>query len=173
MGNFINGGKMPDNQKPLTMTAEREAEIFRCTYLTPYNMWEVKNELDAVRDKLYASEVARENLQTELADHAETLEQLVPVSRWCPIETAPKDGSGVLLYAMGIDGKPMRVIARWGCAIHCFSSAKICPKPACDFRWLGELGTKYGVVFTHWQPLPQPPADAASQPSSPEANTKS
>ena len=75
---------------------------------------------------------------------------------WQTIESAPKD-SNILLYAIGADDGPMHVIAHWGCATHCFSSRKICPTPYCDPRWLGELGTRFGVTFTHWMPLPDPP----------------
>ncbi len=80
---------------------------------------------------------------------------------WQPISTAPKDGS-ILLYAVGADARPMHVIARWDCATHAFSSRTVCPTKNCDFRWLGEMGIRYGVVFTHWMPLPEPPRIAVS-----------
>jgi len=76
---------------------------------------------------------------------------------WRPIETAPKDGTPLLLCATGADGRPLIVIASWGCRAHCFSSIPVCPSPECRFRWLGEMGIKYGVDFTHWMPLPAPP----------------
>lgn len=88
-------------------------------------------------------------------------------SAWRDIESAPKDGTAVLLYAVGADKRPMRVIAHWACATHCFSSGlPPCrlgkPDSTCDLRWLGELGTRYGVTFTLWRPLPAPPGAGES-----------
>lgn len=78
---------------------------------------------------------------------------------WQPIETAPKDFTGILACAKGADGRPLRAIVRWACARHAhLSSPHDCGLSAdCDMRWLGEMGTRYGVEFTHWQPLPDAP----------------
>jgi thioesterase domain-containing protein len=64
---------------------------------------------------------------------------------WLPIETAPKDGTEILIW---MDGK-QRIVARWADA------------PA--FGWSDWIETVEGYrlrknVITHWQPLPEPPA---------------
>lgn len=81
---------------------------------------------------------------------------------WQPIETAPRDFTGILACANGADGRALRAIVRWGCARHAHLSVRRrCPDdPDCDMRWLGEMGTRYGVEFTHWMPLPAPPESA-------------
>ncbi len=111
------------DQKPLTMSAEREAEIFRCTYLTPYNMWEVKNELDAER-----------------AARAETREQLKEARKIIEVYFSP-----------------------WGAA-----KAALWEELSNDGRFDAETG-----MNLIRKAIGIPPADAASQPSSPEANAKS
>lgn len=81
--------------------------------------------------------------------------------RWRPIEDAPRDFTGIMVIGIGADNRPMRAIVHWGCATHCFSSrhhdCRSSPEPDCELRWLGEMGTRYGIEFTHWQPLPTPP----------------
>lgn len=81
---------------------------------------------------------------------------------WQPISTAPKDRTAILLHAIGADQRPMIVIARWACSAegHLFSSVRVCgtgKRGPCNYEWLGEMGTRYGVPFTHWMPLPKPP----------------
>lgn len=80
---------------------------------------------------------------------------------WQPIETAPRDGSPVLMAALGIENTGwMRGVVRWGCRAHCLSSRwHDCSetKPECNMTWLGTLGHAYGVPITHWMPLPEPP----------------
>ena len=76
-------------------------------------------------------------------------------AQWQPIETAPKD-KAVLLYALGADNRPMRVIARWMCPNHMFDSSV--QKCDCEcYEWIGVMGTRYDVVFTHWMPIPKGP----------------
>jgi hypothetical protein len=63
---------------------------------------------------------------------------------WQPIETAPKDGSEVLLYVRGVSGYDHNttVSAFWG---------------EIDWKDNAHAGcTVYGDI-THWMPLPDPP----------------
>jgi hypothetical protein len=61
------------------------------------------------------------------------------VSEWKPIETAPKDGTWVLLARGGITG---RIACLW------------------DKDYAGWMNVRAGYEFrapTHWMPLPEPP----------------
>jgi hypothetical protein len=67
---------------------------------------------------------------------------------WMPIETAPKDGTRVLLMLRG--PKPPEMIARWTQA---WTSEDDDP-----LEWINdEENAIYGTA-THWHPLPAPPA---------------
>lgn len=67
---------------------------------------------------------------------------------WLPIETAPKDGTSVLLFMAGGDGEdPNRTIAvgMWDKFDYC------------TMGWLMEAGDGW-LSPSHWMPLPTPPA---------------
>ena len=71
------------------------------------------------------------------------------MSGWQPIETAPKDGTRILL---GRFGKPKcdmngRIMVDW----YRQQSDKA------GFTGFGKFNTTYWPA-THWQPLPEPPA---------------
>lgn len=63
---------------------------------------------------------------------------------WQPIESAPKDGTRILLHMDGTD-EPSPAVGEWGM----------------DFwmkkNWCMEAGD-YWPGATHWAPLPAPPA---------------
>ena len=65
---------------------------------------------------------------------------------WHPLETAPKDGTRVLLYYPADDGEPA-----FGDVMSCDESNEV----GRDFEFM--IG---GVDPTHWQPLPDPPEAA-------------
>jgi hypothetical protein len=73
---------------------------------------------------------------------------------WQPIETAPKDGTAVLLYSDGdcsvarFDGRNWQVQGDGQNAV----------------RYMSDFGTEYLTHDwpTHWQPLPEPPAEQSS-----------
>jgi hypothetical protein len=68
-------------------------------------------------------------------------------SRWQPIETAPKDGTHVLLWATG---------AFYGCVVGRYNSRA-------NNRGGGWLAERFPVPKpTHWMPLPKPPVTARS-----------
>lgn len=81
------------------------------------------------------------------------------MSEWQPIETAPKVFQpAIIAYATGVDGGRMYQIVRWANPETMFRSdvLPIDGDPAGE--WVGEMGTRYGVPMTHWQPLPNPPS---------------
>jgi len=67
---------------------------------------------------------------------------------WRPIETAPKDGTEVLVLAVYDDGPPAYAVAAWDGE---------------EWRDVGDIG--WGGMHgednqpTHWMPLPAPPDD--------------
>ena len=70
------------------------------------------------------------------------------MSEWQPIETAPKDGTRVVLFQPKNDGKGYIACASWDSY----------------WQWV-ERGADYATELTgvgelhptHWQPLPEPP----------------
>jgi hypothetical protein len=71
---------------------------------------------------------------------------------WQPIETAPKDGTKVLLQPS--DHREYPFIGHWGHVGRYTTSPSM---------WLGhEYGAVRDCDLTHWQPLPEPPADQSS-----------
>jgi len=81
---------------------------------------------------------------------------------WQLIETAPKDGSRILVWWKYPYGNPTTVILRWACVAHSLLSRRHnCPdEPDCCMEWLGTLATRYIGTPTHWMHLPAPPAPA-------------
>jgi len=71
------------------------------------------------------------------------------MNEWQPIETAPKDGSAVML----IDERCEYLPDRWAIAYWRPDSW------ANDWRVCGADGRDYqtDIEPTHWQPLPEPP----------------
>jgi hypothetical protein len=71
------------------------------------------------------------------------------MSEWQPIETAPKDGTRILLYA-----KDCAFTGAWRAGPRYFNhwSAKIIEAAA---TWRLDDGSAYAA--THWMPLPEPP----------------
>ena len=92
-------------------------------------------------------------------------------SPWLPIDTAPKDGTAVLLfepaYTRG-NGQEVQglgvIMAAWCGVRENFPGCKE------EFAWYvpfseqDELGGAYGVDSpTHWMPLPTPPVEEVSR----------
>lgn len=63
---------------------------------------------------------------------------------WLPIESAPRDGTAVLLWSASGEET---VVGEW---IKCASP-----------YWFTGLSSDFGAAYTHWQPLPPPPTKAA------------
>lgn len=76
---------------------------------------------------------------------------------WMPIESAPRDGSYMLLY-LPDSARADIVIGHW-------SEGELPngePDPDADwYEMVGDGGWPIDVPITHWQPLPQPPEDSA------------
>lgn len=77
-------------------------------------------------------------------------------SDWWPIETAPKDGSRILVW----DGEPE--IVRWDDVSHDYRKGWASGGLFSEHAWW------YDESFpTHWQPLPSAPATRTPNPESP------
>lgn len=77
---------------------------------------------------------------------------------WRHIDEAPKDGTQIIAVAVGDDGRPLTAIVHWADPVTMYSSnlAKYRVEERCE--WIGSnSGTRYGVLFTHWMPVPRPP----------------
>lgn len=63
---------------------------------------------------------------------------------WLPIESAPKDGTCILVWGPEEEGFNSGMGVVWFCALE---------------GWFveGDLGS-VGESYTHWQPLPAPPS---------------
>ena len=71
------------------------------------------------------------------------------MSEWQPIETAPRDGTPVLLHMR--DGFVVGQWVRHRAHINCWAWM-VLPWPECDFL--------FAVDPAHWMPLPEPPEAA-------------
>lgn len=83
--------------------------------------------------------------------------QPVGSAAWQPIETAPKDGTPVLLvwrWDSGLHTGTTIIMASWMCLKHAMlSSWHHCPnEPDCKMGWGNYVGK-----FSHWMLLPVPP----------------
>lgn len=88
-------------------------------------------------NRLFASALARKGAKAE----------------WRPIETAPKDGTEILLLIQFPDQKPVFVVARYRGG-------------ASPWRWVPceDGAASYSEEYaTHWMPLPPPPQQENEQ----------
>lgn len=82
------------------------------------------------------------------------------MSDWRPIETAPKDGTRILVWALHYGRFRDIAFARW---------EDLRPEPS-DYWSDGRLGPGWyvsGASFvepTHWRPVPDPPQEEISAP---------
>ena len=76
---------------------------------------------------------------------------------WRGMGSAPRDFTPILASAIGADGRQFCAIVHWTQISSIFRSDIRMDLTAPDCEWVGVLGTRYGVPFTHWRPLPEPP----------------
>lgn len=102
-----------------------------------------------------AGKASREDVQDDYCNLRTAIESLAKDAEargWQPIDTAPKDGTAVLVYPGTWDGRSA-AIAKW-------ESDKYAKKPRPYWRRDDDMGR---VTFsrerppTHWMPLPLPP----------------
>jgi hypothetical protein len=67
------------------------------------------------------------------------------MTAWQPIETAPKDGSVLLVCEVGLDSSMTYAVAFWGAQQDGVET------------WFGLDLLPLGYSLTHWMPLPEPP----------------
>jgi hypothetical protein len=70
------------------------------------------------------------------------------MSDWKPIETAPRDGSHILLYTTNDDGLPVAIEGTWLSSHDCDWN---------DASGFVEVFENSEVYPTHWAPLLEPP----------------
>ena len=73
-----------------------------------------------------------------LAAHVHAVDQGEEMSEWQPIETAPRDGTEILLFARGPYKDDYRGVGQWSGQRN-------------DWFW------NFAIRPTHWMPLPEPP----------------
>lgn len=72
------------------------------------------------------------------------------MSAWQPIETAPKDGTPILVYSREASD-PQIVLASW-------REYQGSPDDGGWYDWWDNNAPEIDATVTHWQPLPEPPA---------------
>ena len=79
---------------------------------------------------------------------APATEETMNTNTWQPIETAPKDGTRILVwFEQFVIGQRVDIFHyAWS-----------------DHRWYGDGGLGYGLNPSHWIPLPNPPHQAVIQ----------
>jgi len=110
-------------------------------------------DTDCRCDRIVLTEGAKENLKIKVAHALRQREEDVRAEEWLPIESAPKDGTAILVYGPDllreVDGHC--AVVRWQTNEHStipwwtISDGKFGPY---DLR---------GPSPTHWQPLTAPP----------------
>ena len=85
---------------------------------------------------------------------ADAILAILPVMGWQPIETAPRDGTTVLLLSQEAV-KQGRLLKHGGCAVDYWHDPK---RDNCRFTGWGKFNETYWPP-SHWMPLPPPPAD--------------
>jgi hypothetical protein len=117
--------------------------------------WELVNEYLAARDEPTITSPSG----GDRADHEMALVEWIAkalfeaAGQWQPIETAPKDGTEIILFWPSLesyDGKssePRRGVGKW-----CAPAGYFTEHWALDGRWTP------GDDPTHWRPLPTPPS---------------
>lgn len=86
---------------------------------------------------------------------------------WQPIETAPKDGTAVIVYG-GNDEANGKLQVGQG-----FWDSYVCMVSGTMMRWCWENGAvPCDPQPTHWMPLPKPPRARATTPHPPDTPEK-
>ena len=134
---------MTDNTQPealrLAVSSSAMADEGEMIHLLSW--YEIRNLLRADAAELRRQHTRIAELEAQLeATHPSPPEGMV--GEWRPIETAPKDGSEVLVNATGIG----LVVVYWSDD---------------ESQWGTGLGYLNGEAPTHWMPLPLPPTTAA------------
>lgn len=103
----------------------------------PMNIWE---EFERIRSEF--SESVLKDLPRDLSsNHDHYLYGIAKKNKWQPIETAPKDGTNILVYSESIG----RMIAWY----------KFNNYPFGDW-----VNLRFDIISpTHWMPLPEPPKE--------------
>jgi hypothetical protein len=123
-------------------------------------LWE--GDIQVQQCTLHAAHVDAIHEWAERAQAAEAKLSAAPVPvppGWMPIETAPKDGTSVLIYKPNALHKQVEE-AYW------VTPYEDCPEDRCWWSTpIGIAGRGYTILpnsVTHWMPLPPPPGIAAS-----------
>lgn len=108
------------------------------------------------KDLVSAPEIALDNLHREVKAAIQSLdaaqavpEPAQPQAAWQPIETAPRDGTNILICGTGSDGYYVSDV-KW------------------DGEWMlfdanADDWTEPTFNVTHWMPLPHPPAERETE----------
>ena len=136
-----------------------------CGCTAPFDAWqsrtpaspEVERLVDRINDELFCGALKGETKSRPLAALSNTTPYLSgDVKGWLPIETAPKDGTRIMLgyFPDYMDGKQQGghpQIAWWNDTKNLWCSG------------LGFLKAKGAFSPTHWMPLPEPPDRKAGE----------
>ena len=76
------------------------------------------------------------------------------MNEWRDIESAPKDGTQILVWFQAGDEQPQQVVMSWS------------DRAADDYKWLCVEHHWHRDVARMWRPLPAPPLTTAPAPAS-------
>ena len=83
------------------------------------------------------------------------------MSEWRPIETAPRDGTQIILAIFhSVDGVDL---PEPGYQCGAWRGGKFTVEIGITLENIGGLGISFECPFTHWMPLPPPPEQEADE----------
>jgi len=107
---------------------------------------------------VYGSDRANREILDEALREIISLRLLLDCQRWHPIETAPKDGTRIDLWAgQRIFNAVWRAQFKDETDPYCFTWWA--PEPDCECRGIEWEDQRIGVDPTHWMPIPKPPCN--------------
>lgn len=140
-------------EEEIAILTETKENVWSALKKTEQQLKAAQEEIERLKRERLITADAIETLNSTHKEQLATAEQRV-AEAWQPIETAPKDGTSVLLLFKGC-----AIEALWECVDSGDWESGLQPSYywSSKFDWFDD-----GTEPTHWMPLPNPPATGAS-----------